>query len=141
MIILDSDPLSVLQHPESPQFERLTEVMERSNDQDFATTVVSLEEQMRGWLVAINRAKGVHKQVVYDQRLTKMVDFYSRWKVVDFDSKAADHFSKYRKARVRVATMDLKIAAIAISVGAILLSANLRDFQLVPGLDVQDWLT
>jgi tRNA(fMet)-specific endonuclease VapC len=60
---------------------------------------------------------------------------------VDFDSKAADHFSKYRKARVRVATMDLKIAAIAISVGAILLSANLRDFQLVPGLDVQDWLT
>ena len=36
--------------------------------------------------------------------------------------------------------MDLKIAATALVHGALLLSANLRDFRQVPGLMVEDWL-
>jgi tRNA(fMet)-specific endonuclease VapC len=35
--------------------------------------------------------------------------------------------------------MDLKIAAIALIHDALLLSANLRDFQQVPALRVADW--
>jgi tRNA(fMet)-specific endonuclease VapC len=35
--------------------------------------------------------------------------------------------------------MDLKIAAIAISQGALLLSRNLGDFRRVTDLNVQDW--
>ena len=37
-------------------------------------------------------------------------------------------------------TSDLKIASIAIVQGARLLSANIRDFEQVPGLSVEDWL-
>ena len=36
--------------------------------------------------------------------------------------------------------MDLKIAAIALAHDALLLSANLRDFQAVPDLRVENWL-
>ncbi len=35
--------------------------------------------------------------------------------------------------------MDLKIASIAISRGAILVSRNLRDFEGIPNLTVKDW--
>jgi tRNA(fMet)-specific endonuclease VapC len=35
--------------------------------------------------------------------------------------------------------MDLKIASIVLANQATLLSANLRDFQQVPGLQVEDW--
>ena len=41
---------------------------------------------------------------------------------------------------VQSGTMDLKIAAIAISHNALLLSRNLLDFQKVPGLRVEKWL-
>lgn len=139
MILLDSDHLSILQHPESPQFERLVAAMDRSGDADFATTAVSLEEQMRGWLAAINRAK-IQDQPLYYLRLSGLVEFYSRWQIVQFDDPAAERFAALRKAGIRIGTMDLKIAAIAISHTAMLLSANLRDFNQVPGLRVEDWL-
>ena len=36
--------------------------------------------------------------------------------------------------------MDLKIAATALVQNALLLSANRRDFERVPGLRVENWL-
>jgi tRNA(fMet)-specific endonuclease VapC len=37
--------------------------------------------------------------------------------------------------------MDLKIAGIVLVHGGVLLSRNVRDFQQVPGLQVEDWLS
>jgi tRNA(fMet)-specific endonuclease VapC len=45
------------------------------------------------------------------------------------------------KARhVRIGTMDLRIASIALSLDAIVLTRNLVDFERVPGLRVENWL-
>jgi len=49
-------------------------------------------------------------------------------------------FIRLRKERVRIGTLDLKISAIALVKGARLLSANLSDFEHVPGLHVENWL-
>jgi tRNA(fMet)-specific endonuclease VapC len=35
--------------------------------------------------------------------------------------------------------MDLRIASISLATRSTLLSRNLRDFERVPGLDVEDW--
>ena len=53
---------------------------------------------------------------------------------------SADRFNDLRKQKIRVGTQDLKIAAIALTQDALLLSANLRDFRRVPGLRVENWL-
>jgi tRNA(fMet)-specific endonuclease VapC len=55
-----------------------------------------------------------------------------------FDSAAADVFGKL-KGRIHVNSTDLKIAALAIARGELLLSRNLRDFRHVPELRVEDW--
>jgi tRNA(fMet)-specific endonuclease VapC len=140
MIVLDSDHLSILQQPESPQFTRLIQTLENSEDQEITTTVVSLEEQMRGWLAAINRKQDVHDQTRYYARLAGLIEFYSHWRVLPFDEAAASRFVEFRQSRIRIGSMDLKIASIAVSKGALLLSANLRDFEKVPGLRLENWL-
>ena len=57
-----------------------------------------------------------------------------------FDEQAASEYQGLRAQRIRIGTMDLKIAAIALVHDALLLSANLRDFQQIPNLRVANWI-
>ncbi len=47
MIILDTDHLTVLKYARDARFSRLAQRMADSADQDFATTAITLEEQLR----------------------------------------------------------------------------------------------
>ena len=140
MILLDTDHVNVLKYPEHPRFASLTAQLNTSADQDIATTVITLEEQMRGWLAWMNRAQDVHRQVPAYQELLRLCDFFARWHVVPFDEQAASTWQGLRAQRIRIGTMDLKITSIALVHDALLLSANLRDFQRVPNLRVANWI-
>lgn len=140
MIVLDTDHLNVLKYPGSPQYVTFTTQLSASVDQDFVTTAISVEEQMRGWLALINRADTVHQQVPAYQELVRLFDFFARWSILPFDDEAAGTFEDLRAQRIRIGTMDLKIASIAFVQNGLLLSANLRDFQQVPNLRVEDWI-
>jgi tRNA(fMet)-specific endonuclease VapC len=140
MIILDTDHFTVLRYPEHSQYGNLSANMHQSADTNFATSAISVEEQLRGWLAAIRQARRVHDQILYYTRLVSMVRFMSKWQILPFDEPAADRFESLRKQRIRIGTQDLKIASIALETGSLLLSANLRDFAQVPGLRVENWL-
>jgi tRNA(fMet)-specific endonuclease VapC len=53
--------------------------------------------------------------------------------LLDFDQAAIEELKRLQKQRIRIGTMDLKIAAIALAQNATLLSRNLKDFSQVPG--------
>jgi tRNA(fMet)-specific endonuclease VapC len=114
--------------------------MRPSEDQRFAVPVVALEEQLRGWLTIIHRATDSRRQVGAYNRLAGLFEFFGDWEIVWFDSAAAALFDELRRRKIRVGTMDLRIAAIALAKDAPLLSADLGDFQRVPGLKVENWL-
>ncbi len=59
--------------------------------------------------------------------------------VVSFSPEAQERFAALRKQGLRLATMDLRIACVALTTGATLLTRNRRDFRQVPGLQVEDW--
>lgn len=140
MILLDTDHLSALKYEESEAFARLSARMFASADQDFAATVISFEEQMRGWLAVIARWNDPLRQVPAYEELAKLNEFYSRWKLVRFDERAAHECARLRRLLPRVGTMDLKIASIALSRDTLLLTANTRDFGLASGLRIENWL-
>jgi tRNA(fMet)-specific endonuclease VapC len=139
MIILDTDHLTVLKYASDSRFARLAGRMADSADQDFATTAVTLEEQLRGWLAQINRLPDPLKQVSAYSELTGLIEFFSYWTVLPFDDSAARKYAEYRKQKIRIGTMDLKIASIAVAQNAVLLTANHNDFQDIPGLRIEDW--
>jgi tRNA(fMet)-specific endonuclease VapC len=140
MIVLDSDHLSELQHVDSQRRARLVKRIERQRDRTVATTIVSVEEQLRGRLATINKRPPGNEQVVPYQELIGLLEFCSCWIVSPFDHVSARQFHDLKAARIRIGTMDLKIASIALAHSATLLSANLRDFRQVPNLSVEDWL-
>ena len=61
--------------------------------------------------------------------------------MLDFDERAAVEFQRLYAMRLRVGTLDLRIAAIVLARGARLLTRNLADFRRVPGLNAEDWTT
>jgi tRNA(fMet)-specific endonuclease VapC len=140
MIVLDPDHLSELQHVDSQRRARLVNCIERQRDRTVATTIVSVEEQLRGRLATMNKRPPGNEQVVPYQELIGLLEFCSCWIVLPFDHVSARQFQDLKAARIRIGTMDLKIASIALAHSATLLSANLRDFRQVPNLSVEDWL-
>src|SRR5207244_543162 len=107
--------------------------------EEVAASVVSYEEQMRGWLARIARLQGVDRQVAGYRRLERMLEFYCGTLMLPFNEDAADQFQRLWVTRLRIGTMDLKIAAIALTNRATLLTRNLSDFGKIPGLLVEDW--
>lgn len=104
-----------------------------------ATTVVTYEEQSRGRLATVNAARTARQLVQAYAYLRQHALNYTRIPIVEFDDAAATIAAMLHKSKLRVGTMDLRIAAIALSPNALLLSRNLRDFQRVPNLRVEDW--
>lgn len=136
MYILDTDHVSLLQREIGADAERLRL---RLSGVERITTIITYEEQMRGWLTWIAQAKSLIQQIERYAMLKRMIISYSKLSLLDFDRPEADEFSRLQKERVRIGTMDLKIAAIAVANDATLLSRNIKDFSKVPGLKVEDW--
>ncbi len=137
MILLDSDHLTVLQTPDSNRREPLVARLDASNEV-VGTTVANVEEQMRGWMASIAKERISDRQVRSYARLAHLFRFFAKYEIALFDLPAAALFDSY--SRIRIGTPDRKIAAIAVARNALLLTANRRDFELVPGLRFANWL-
>ena len=138
MLVLDSDVLSIIQRGEGEAYEKLSARL-MAEDDDVVTTIVSFEEQMRGWLALVARYQDVTRQVLPYAHLHTLLEDYSSRPVLDFDDAAAAEFSRLRKLKVRVGTMDLKIASIVLVHDATLITRNISDFGRVPELRAYDW--
>ncbi|HQU46277.1 MAG TPA: type II toxin-antitoxin system VapC family toxin [Pirellulales bacterium] len=102
-------------------------------------TIVSFHEQVQGWNAYISRGKKAADLVKGYTRLEKIFGDFSQARIASFDEAAAAQFDSLRKQRIRIGTMDLRIAAITLVHGYTLLSRNLVGFENVPGLVVEDW--
>ena len=138
-ILLDTDHLSVLQLQEHPATLHLQARINPLPPQDIHVAIVSFQEQARGWLAYIHRARKPADVLRGFQFLQNMLADFSARNVLPFDQAAMSEFLNLKQQRIRIGTSDLRIAAIVKVNGLKLLSRNLRDFRQVPGLDVEDW--
>ena len=139
MIILDTDSLSLLDRENILESTVVRNSLERFAPEEIFTTIITFEENMRGWLAFIARSKTAEQQIYAYAKLHRFLKSYRETQVVDYDEKAVGVFQDFKAQKIRVGTMDLKIAAVAVSRNAIPVSRNLSDFMQIPKLVVEDW--
>jgi len=137
--IPDTDHISALDRG-SDGGRRLASRLASVASDTVATTIVTYEEQMRGWLAYVATLRGIDQQVGGYAKLLRMLRLYCSTPVEPFEAAAAEHFQRLWLMRLRIGTMDLKIAAIALARDAVLLTCNRKDFGLIPGLTCDDWV-
>ena len=76
--------------------------------------------------------------MVYD-RLTVAVRSLSRLPILSFTEAAIGRSKALQACKLNVGKMDLCIAAIALEHHANVVTRNVRDFQRIPNLVVEDW--
>lgn len=135
LFILDTDHITLLRHRHPLVSQRVA----RTAISDIAVTIVTFEEQVRGWLNAIRRYNATVRQEWAYQGLHSVLDFFCPLNVLDFDQAAYTQFETLRQQRIRIGSQDLRIAAIVLAINGVLLTRNRRDFSQVPGLALEDW--
>ncbi len=133
MIVFDTDVLSYVLRRDPPVglLRRIAEIDPR----DQVTTSITLGELVYG----AYRSK---RPEYFMTRLRELL--LPNLRVLAFDRKAAEVYGEVRagleKAGRPTAEPDLRIASICLCQDASLATGNIRHYQKVPGLKVDDWL-
>lgn len=138
MIVFDTDVLVEILKGNPRYVDRARQHVDTAQ----AVPVIVIEEIYRGRLSAIRRAEsgqgavGVVRAYELFERTHR--DFLGR-RVLPYNEAAHQRFLEWRATKVKVATHDLRIAAICVAHDAVLISRNRRGFERVPGLRVEFW--
>jgi tRNA(fMet)-specific endonuclease VapC len=137
--LLDTDHISILQDEGGDEAVRLAARIDALPESEFTFSIVSFHEQVLGghnYLAQARRATGILRGY---SMLSKVLLTFGSGQVLAFDAAMQSMFEQLRRQRVRIGTMDLRMAATALVHDLILLTRNAKDFSQVPGLTFEDW--
>jgi tRNA(fMet)-specific endonuclease VapC len=137
--LLDTDHISILQWKSEPGFTVLSARLAQSRPDDYGVSLVSLHEQSVGCHAYLNRAKTAETLARGYRMFELILATYSWENVLPFDEAAASDYLALSSQGLRVAAMDLRLAAIARTRNLTLLTRNGQDFAKVGGLAIEDW--
>ena len=136
MFVLDTDHVSLFQRRHPVVAQKLQSVPETQ----LAVTIVTYEEQVRGWLKVVSRSSNDPQKLIFGyKRLNETLNFFGNQRVLDFTETALEQFHLLLNQRLRIGTQDLRIASIALSIGATVVTRSRRDFERIPDLKITDW--
>ena len=88
---------------------------------------------------------GAEKSERVAQNLEVIEDFASRLEVLPYTEKASQHYGSIRsvleKSGQVIGVNDLHIASHARSEGLVLVTNNVREFERIPALAVENWVS
>jgi tRNA(fMet)-specific endonuclease VapC len=139
MYLFDTDHITFLRSGSGVEYVRIISRMKQHPITDFYHSTVSFHEQVLGANKVIQQAGQTVRVCDGYRLLHSYLSYYASTQLLDFDQQALAQFVALRKQKVRIGTMDLRIASIALAHDMTVLTRNLRDFQQVPGLACEDW--
>ena len=107
--------------------------------QELATTVITVEEQLRGRIDRVRRARNDEEVVRAYRNVLATALYFRTITIIGFDEQAQTIFKQLRAQGIPIGTQDLQIAAIALSRRATLVTRDVRDFTTIPSLGIVGW--
>ncbi len=135
LFVLDTDIATLYQAGHETVCRRVLETPEA----DLAISIISVEEQLSGWYALLRKAKTPSELAAVYASMTRSVSSLSRLTILSFTEPAIDRYVALRAMKLNLGKMDLRIAAIVLEQGAILVTRNARDFSRIPGLNFENW--
>jgi len=135
LYVLDTDMLTLYRYGHALVRQRVLS----HPSHELAITVISVEEELSGWYRLLRRAKQPPQLARAYQQLAQAIQFLSGWQILSFSETAIALCQSLAALKLNVRKMDLRVAAIALKNGGILVTQNLRDFQRIPNLAVENW--
>src|SRR5437899_1835359 len=115
MVVFDTDILSIIQQGRGVDFHAVDTRMRVTEGESFYTSIITFEEQMRGWLAVIAKSRTVDAEVSAYSHLLRLVEYFRDRPILPFDRLASSRLQELKAMRLRIGTMDLKIAAITLA--------------------------
>jgi len=133
--LLDTDILSLYQrnHP------KVRAAVAAHAADVVSVSTVTVEEQIGGWSALARSAKTPQEHEHAAMFLAALVVSWAGFALVPLTISAMSRFEALAKAIRNVKRNDLRNAAIAVELGATVVTRNRRDFGRVPGLVIEDW--
>jgi tRNA(fMet)-specific endonuclease VapC len=138
MTAFDTDVLSDILVGNAACLQRLSLVPAA----DRVVPVVVLEEVLRGRLDGIRRAQAGRIRLTLERAydlFRDAVEDTRPYRLLPYTAAADSLVRQWRRAKVRVGTNDLRIAAVCVDHWATLATRNARDYAQVPGLTFDVW--
>jgi len=133
--LLDTDTFSLFLRGDPP----VVRAVLRHVASEVAVSVITVQEVWDGWAAVIARAKTPDQVAAAYARLTDTLNELRNWPVIPFPAGAVVRYAALKKQKLNVGANDLRIAAIAIETGAVVVTHNRRDFERIPGVVIEDW--
>lgn len=122
--ILDTDTLTLFQTGNASVVQHVL----THPTVELAVTVISIEEQLGGWYTRLRRAKKPDELARVYQHLTTNVQTLSRIRLISFSEAAIHTYLTLKRNKLNIGAKDLRIAAIAPELNAVVVTRNVRDF-------------
>jgi tRNA(fMet)-specific endonuclease VapC len=136
--LLDTDRLEHFQREHANVVRRVSIV----GAENIAITIITRIEVLRARFEYLLKAANSDQLAKAQYWLAESDRLLAEWEIVPFNDVACREFEHLRttKGLRKIGRADLLIACIALASGATLASRNIRDFKVIPGLRVENWI-
>jgi tRNA(fMet)-specific endonuclease VapC len=135
LYVLDTDILTLFRHGHASVCQNVA----AHPPTELALTILTVEEQLTGWYGLLRKVKQPAQVAKVYLELADAVRFLGRWQIFSYSVSAITRYDQFRALKLKVGKTDLRIAAVTLENGGVLVTRNVRDFQRIPNLIIENW--
>ena len=138
MIVLDTDIVTLISYGRN---EKIRNRLESVRDEEVAISVITYMEILQGRFEGIKKAANSAELIVAMERFQSSRDLVNSFQFLPVDETAAMQFEEMiKKKKPKMKRGDMLIACITLAHDALLVTRNVKDYQGVTGLRIENWV-